>query len=82
MVGLDAAGKTTVLKKLKLGEVEMNILTIGLNVETVEYNNFQQQGGARPRMCHIIQGRERANNIKAPRTALTRSLLVPVVFSR
>jgi len=41
MVGLDAAGKTTVLYKLKLGEVVTTIPTIGFNVETVEYKNLR-----------------------------------------
>jgi ADP-ribosylation factor protein 1/Arf/Sar family protein len=41
MVGLDAAGKTTILYKLKLGEVVTTIPTIGFNVETVEYANIQ-----------------------------------------
>merc|ERR1712078_474775 len=41
MVGLDAAGKTTVLYKLKLGEVVTTIPTIGFNVETVEYKNIK-----------------------------------------
>merc|ERR1719169_175712 len=40
MVGLDAAGKTTVLYKLKLGEVVTTIPTIGFNVEEVEYKNI------------------------------------------
>ena len=40
MVGLDAAGKTTILYKLKLGEIVTTILTIGFNVETVEYKNI------------------------------------------
>ena len=35
MVGLDAAGKTTILKKLKLNETVSTIPTIGFNVETV-----------------------------------------------
>ena len=39
-VGLDAAGKTTILYKLKLGEVVTTIPTIGFNVETVEYKNI------------------------------------------
>ncbi|EYB81177.1 hypothetical protein Y032_0390g552 [Ancylostoma ceylanicum] len=39
MVGLDNAGKTTVLYKLKLGEVITTIPTIGFNLETVEYRN-------------------------------------------
>ena len=36
MVGLDAAGKTTILYKLKLGEVVTPIPTIGFNVESVQ----------------------------------------------
>uniref|UniRef100_A0A8C5R7P1 ADP-ribosylation factor-like protein 14 n=1 Tax=Leptobrachium leishanense TaxID=445787 RepID=A0A8C5R7P1_9ANUR len=36
MLGLDAAGKTTVLYKLKLNETVTTIPTIGFNVETVE----------------------------------------------
>jgi len=40
MVGLDAAGKTTVLYKMKLGEVVTTIPTIGFNVETVQYKNI------------------------------------------
>merc|ERR1711972_880938 len=40
MLGLDAAGKTTALYKLKLGEVVTTIPTIGFNVETVEYKNI------------------------------------------
>ncbi|XP_076449448.1 ADP-ribosylation factor 1-like [Babylonia areolata] len=35
MVGLDAAGKTTILYKVKLNEVVSTIPTIGFNVETV-----------------------------------------------
>ena len=35
MLGLDGAGKTTVLYKLKLNEVVSTIPTIGFNVETV-----------------------------------------------
>jgi len=40
MVGLDAAGKTTILYKFKLGEIVTTIPTIGFNVETVEYKNI------------------------------------------
>ncbi|KAJ1882264.1 ADP-ribosylation factor, Arf Arf1, partial [Kickxella alabastrina] len=40
MVGLDAAGKTTILYKLKLGEIVTTIPTIGFNVETVEYGSI------------------------------------------
>ncbi|KAJ9468607.1 ADP-ribosylation factor [Diplonema papillatum] len=41
MVGLDAAGKTTILYKMKLGEIVTTIPTIGFNVETVEYKNIK-----------------------------------------
>jgi len=40
MLGLDAAGKTTVLYKLKLGEHVTTIPTIGFNVENIEYSGF------------------------------------------
>merc|ERR1712070_522306 len=40
MVGLDAAGKTTILYKFKLGEVLTTLPTVGFNVETVEYKNI------------------------------------------
>jgi ADP-ribosylation factor 1/2 len=41
MLGLDAAGKTTIVYKLKLGEVLNSIPTIGFNVETVEFKNIK-----------------------------------------
>mmetsp|Transcript_28020 Transcript_28020/g.39395 ORF Transcript_28020/g.39395 Transcript_28020/m.39395 type:complete len:181 (+) Transcript_28020:129-671(+) len=41
MLGLDAAGKTTILYKLKLGEVVSSVPTIGFNVETVEYKKIK-----------------------------------------
>ncbi|PRP88904.1 putative ADP ribosylation factor 1 [Planoprotostelium fungivorum] len=40
VLGLDNAGKTTILYKLKLGEVVRTIPTIGFNVETVQYRNL------------------------------------------
>ena len=40
LLGLDAAGKTTILHRLKLGEVVVTIPTIGFNVETIEYRNI------------------------------------------
>ncbi|CAK0827907.1 unnamed protein product [Prorocentrum cordatum] len=40
MVGLDAAGKTTILYKMKAGEVVTTIPTIGFNVETVKHNHL------------------------------------------
>lgn len=43
MLGLDAAGKTTILYKLRLGEVISSVPTIGFNVETVHYKNLSFQ---------------------------------------
>jgi len=40
MLGLDNAGKTTILYKMKLGETITTIPTIGFNVETVKYKNI------------------------------------------
>ena len=40
MLGLDAAGKTTILYQLKLGELVTTIPTIGFNVEAVEYKKI------------------------------------------
>lgn len=40
MLGLDAAGKTTMLYRLKLGEVQRTVPTIGFNVERVDYQNI------------------------------------------
>ncbi|WPH02574.1 ARF/SAR protein superfamily [Acrodontium crateriforme] len=39
MLGLDAAGKTTILYKLKLDTDVTTIPTVGFNVETVTYKN-------------------------------------------
>ena len=39
MLGLDAAGKTTILYKMKLGEVVSSVPTIGFNVESLEFHN-------------------------------------------
>ena len=40
MIGLDAAGKTTILYQLKLGEVVNTIPTIGFNYEAVQISNI------------------------------------------
>ena len=65
MLGLDNAGKTTVLYKLKLGEVVSTIPTIGFNVETVEYKNISftvwdvgGQDKIRPLWRHYFQNTE------------------------
>lgn len=63
MVGLDAAGKTTILYKLKLGDLISSIPTIGFNVETVEYKNLKftmwdvgGQDKLRPLWRHYFEG--------------------------
>lgn len=43
MLGLDSAGKTTILYRLQIGEVVTTIPTIGFNVETVQYKNIKFQ---------------------------------------
>ncbi|KAF7146371.1 hypothetical protein RHSIM_Rhsim04G0246300 [Rhododendron simsii] len=40
MVGPDAVGKTTILYKLKLGEIVPTVATIGFDMETVEYKDI------------------------------------------
>ncbi|KAL6762000.1 ARF-like small GTPase [Haematococcus lacustris] len=43
VLGLDNAGKTTILYRLQVGEVVSTIPTIGFNVETVSYKNIKFQ---------------------------------------
>ncbi len=63
MVGLDGAGKTTILYKLKLNEIVTTIPTIGFNVETVQYRKLDltiwDVGGQtkiRPLWRHYFEG--------------------------
>jgi len=63
MLGLDAAGKTTLLYQFKLGEVVPSIPTIGFNVEEVQYKNIKftvfdvgGQDRLRPLWKHYYQG--------------------------
>ncbi|XP_057965574.1 ADP-ribosylation factor 2-like [Malania oleifera] len=61
MAGLDGSGKTTILYKLKLGEVIATVPTIGFNAETVLYKNVSftvwdvgGQGKIRPLWRHYF----------------------------
>lgn len=63
MLGLDAAGKTTILYKLKLGQDVTTIPTVGFNVETVTYKNVRfnvwdvgGQDKIRPLWRHYFSG--------------------------
>ncbi|CEQ41283.1 SPOSA6832_02986, partial [Sporobolomyces salmonicolor] len=60
MLGLDAAGKTTILYKLKLNQSVTTIPTVGFNVETVTYKNVKSDVGGqdkiRPLWRHYYTG--------------------------
>ncbi|KAF2774293.1 ARF/SAR superfamily [Teratosphaeria nubilosa] len=63
MLGLDAAGKTTILYKLKLDSDVTTIPTVGFNVETVTYKNTKfnvwdvgGQDKIRPLWRHYFSG--------------------------
>uniref|UniRef100_A0A1I7XQQ3 ADP-ribosylation factor 1-like 2 n=1 Tax=Heterorhabditis bacteriophora TaxID=37862 RepID=A0A1I7XQQ3_HETBA len=53
MVGLDAAGKTTILYKLKLGEIVTTIPTIGL-IFVVDSNDRERVGEAREELMRML----------------------------
>lgn len=64
MLGLDAAGKTTILYKLKLNQDVTTIPTVGFNVETVTYKNTKfnvwdvgGQDKIRPLWRHYFSGK-------------------------
>ncbi|KAL6909590.1 hypothetical protein ACP4OV_001871 [Aristida adscensionis] len=63
VLGLGAAGKTTIVYKLKLGEVVATNPTVGLHTETFEHNNisftFWEIGGQtkyQPLVRHYFHG--------------------------
>ncbi|KAK2819482.1 hypothetical protein Q7C36_021128 [Tachysurus vachellii] len=57
MLGLDSAGKTTVLYRLKFNEFVNTVPTIGFNTERIRLNN----GAARGISCHVwdVGGQEK-----------------------
>jgi small GTP-binding protein len=56
LLGLDAAGKTSILYKLKLNESVNTIPTIGFNMETVQYKNVEFQ-------CWDIGGQDKLRTL-------------------
>ncbi|CAN1269152.1 ADP-ribosylation factor [Linum perenne] len=73
MLGLDAAGKTTILYKLHIGEVLSTVPTIGFNVEKVQYKNVMftvwDVGGQeklRPLWRHYFNNTDGLSIIKDP----------------
>ena len=63
MLGLDAAGKTTILYKLKLNDSVNTIPTVGFNVESVSHKNVRfnvwdvgGQAKIRPLWRHYFTG--------------------------
>merc|ERR1712144_111223 len=54
VLGLDNAGKTTILYRLQVGEVVSTIPTIGFNVETVSFKNIKFQVGWPLRLSSLL----------------------------
>mmetsp|Transcript_2421 Transcript_2421/g.6827 ORF Transcript_2421/g.6827 Transcript_2421/m.6827 type:complete len:109 (+) Transcript_2421:150-476(+) len=82
MVGLEGAGKSTILYKLKLGEI-VNTPSIGFNVETVEYKNisFTVFGAPRHRRSNRDEGRAPARMpSNGPQRAIPPHALAPLLL--
>ncbi|OWF45432.1 ADP-ribosylation factor 1-like [Mizuhopecten yessoensis] len=65
LLGLDAVGKTTLLYRLKLGEFNLVIPTIGFNVESIQYKDINftawdigSRDKMRPLFRHYYKGTE------------------------
>ena len=63
MLGLDNAGKTSLLYKMKLGEIHKTVPTIGFNVENIKYKKLDLvvwdiggQDRLRPLWKHYFEG--------------------------
>ena len=54
MVGLDNAGKTTILYSLKFGKMMETTPTIGFNCETIKYNNIYFAGEKKKKKNSLI----------------------------
>ena len=76
----DAAGKTTILYKLRLNELVSTLPTIGFNVETVQYKNISfmiWDVGGQDKVCHC---RQAAPLSLAPRCKWVSSSIPPPPF--
>ncbi|KAL9080945.1 MAG: hypothetical protein Q9157_000445 [Trypethelium eluteriae] len=71
MLGLDAAGKTTILYKLKLDQDVTTIPTVGFNVETVTYKNTKPLSTGTQGLIFVIDSNDR-DRMDEARTELTR----------
>jgi ADP-ribosylation factor 6 len=88
MLGLDAAGKTTILYKLKLGQDVTTIPTVGFNVETVTYKNVKfnvwdvgGQDKIRPLWRHYFSGWLPSAELRGGGIKLTVTMQAPKVSS-
>ena len=72
MLGLDAAGNTTILYKLKLDELVTTTPTIGFNVETFKYKKLDMSIWVRPplqpqpRGCSLARMGSQAMRVRPP----------------
>ncbi|KAK3073904.1 ADP-ribosylation factor, Arf Arf6 [Teratosphaeriaceae sp. CCFEE 6253] len=94
MLGLDAAGKTTILYKLKLDSDVTTIPTVGFNVETVTYKNTKfnvwdvgGQDKIRPLWRHYFSGTQGLifvvdSNDRGPRMGEARDELKRIIQDR
>lgn len=62
ILGLDGAGKTTILYRLQVGEVVTTIPTIGFNVEQVTYKNLTFQVPEFKRLYLLAYGWMKSTN--------------------
>lgn len=64
ILGLDNAGKTTILYRLQVDEPVATVPTIGFNVETLQYKNVRRAAATRaPR--RVAEARARAERSRA-----------------
>ena len=65
ILGLDNAGKTTILYRLQVDEPVATVPTIGFNVETLQYKNVREAGAAATALWRVTEARPRAEQSRA-----------------